>query len=302
MLAAAATGVQVGAAIVASRFAVGEIPPFTLALLRYLIGLACLLPFAVPAWRRWRRAHAAPSSIDLALMAVLGIVQFGVLIALLNWGLQHVAAARAALLFSLFPLFTLLLAAALGHERITPPVLAGVLLSLGGVAVALWPKLREAVPAAGWWGEAAVVGAAGLAALCSVLYRPYLRRYPSLPVSAYAMLAAVGLLAVMAAAEGGHARLGEVSVTAWSAVVFIGISSGAGYFAWLYALSREAATRVTVFQALGPVTAALLGWLLLAEPLGASLAGALALIAAGLALATGAWTAFRQRASVSSSR
>ena len=292
---------QVGAAIVASRFAVGEIPPFTLALLRYLVGPACLLPFAVPAWRQWRSSHPAPPRSDLGAMAVLGILQFGVLIALLNWGLQHIAAARAALLFSLFPLLTLLLASAIGHERITRPVLAGVLLSLAGVALALWPKLLAAQPATGWWGEAAVVGAAVLAAACSVLYRPYLRRYPTLPVSALAMLAAVAFLAVTAMVEGGPARLRTVSPTAWGAVGFIGVSSGAGYFAWLYALSRESATRVTVFQALGPVTAALLGWLLLGEPLGPTMAGALTLIALGLALATGAWTVFRQRGSLSSS-
>ena len=46
LLAAAATGVQVGAAIVASRFAVAEVPPLTLAMLRYAIGFACLAPFA----------------------------------------------------------------------------------------------------------------------------------------------------------------------------------------------------------------------------------------------------------------
>jgi phenylacetate-CoA ligase len=42
-------------------------------------------------------------------MAALGIGQFGVLIALLNFGLQEVDAARAALVFSIFPLLTLLL-------------------------------------------------------------------------------------------------------------------------------------------------------------------------------------------------
>ena len=38
LLAAAATGVQVGAAIVASRMVVAEVPPLTLAMLRYGIG------------------------------------------------------------------------------------------------------------------------------------------------------------------------------------------------------------------------------------------------------------------------
>lgn len=44
-LAAAATGVQVGAAIVASRMVVAEVAPLTLAMLRYIIGFLCLLPF-----------------------------------------------------------------------------------------------------------------------------------------------------------------------------------------------------------------------------------------------------------------
>jgi GNAT superfamily N-acetyltransferase len=48
LVAAAATGVQVGAAIVASRFVVGEVPPLTLALMRYAIGFLCLAPFAWP--------------------------------------------------------------------------------------------------------------------------------------------------------------------------------------------------------------------------------------------------------------
>lgn len=43
--AAAATGVQVGAAFVASRMVVADVPPLTLAMMRYAIGLLCLLPF-----------------------------------------------------------------------------------------------------------------------------------------------------------------------------------------------------------------------------------------------------------------
>jgi hypothetical protein len=52
LLAAAATGVQVGAAIVASRFVVGEVPPLTLALMRYAVG------FFVPGALRLACFHA----------------------------------------------------------------------------------------------------------------------------------------------------------------------------------------------------------------------------------------------------
>jgi drug/metabolite transporter (DMT)-like permease len=288
LVAAAATGVQVGAAIVASRFAVAEVPPLTLAMLRYAIGFACLLPFA---WRSLRNmdgpVEPAGKSAwhDYLAMAALGIGQFGILIALLNFGLQRIGAAPAALIFSLFPLLTLLLAAALGRERVTPTLLVGVLATIVGVALALAPKLALA-QGADWWGEMAVVAAACTGALCSVLYRPYLQRYPTVPVSAFAMLASVLFLAVFASSEHWTSRLAGFSAQAWSAVAFIGVSSGIGYFWWLYALKHESPTRVTVFLALSPVTAALLGWGWLGEPLQASALAALALIALGLAVAT----------------
>ena len=271
---------QVGAAIVASRFAVAEVPPLTLAMLRYAIGFACLAPFA---WKALAGVRAGAG--DLAAMAALGIGQFGILIALLNFGLQHIGAAQAALIFSLFPLLTLLLAAALGSERITPALVAGVLLSIAGVAVSLSPKLGA--PQSGhWWGELAVAGAACTGALCSVLYRPYLQRYPTVPVSAFAMLASVLFLALAALGEQWPARVLAFSAQAWAAIAFIGVSSGIGYYWWLYALKHESPTRVTVFLALNPLTAALLGWALLGEPLHPAAVAALLLIAAGLWLAT----------------
>jgi drug/metabolite transporter (DMT)-like permease len=281
--------VQVGASIVASRYAVAEVPPLTLAMLRYAIGFACLLPFAVrmlPGAARDRRPPVAGSRArDLLAMSALGISQFGVLIALLNFGLQHIGAAQAALIFSLFPLLTLLASAAFGRERITGSLVLGVLVSIAGVGLALAPKL-EATHSGHWWGELAVAVAACTGALCSVLYRPYLQRYPTVPVSAFAMLASVLFLALLALGEHWPARIGTFSVQAWAAVAFIGVSSGIGYFWWLYALKHESPTRVTVFLALNPVTAALLGWGLLGEALHVAALGALVLIAAGLWLAT----------------
>lgn len=280
---------QVGAGIVASRFALAEVPPLTLALLRYAIGFGCLLPFAWAAWREALRAPIAPvatkSGTDLLAMAALGIGQFGVLIALLNFGLQHISAAEAALIFSLFPFLTLLLSAAMGRERIHLALMAGVLVSIAGVALALTPKMGAA-HASHWWGEVAVAAAAGTGALCTVLYRPYLQRYPTVPVSAFAMLASVVVLALMALGEQWPTRIFTFSLSAWGAIAFIGVSSGIGYFWWLYALKHESPTRVTVFLALNPVTAALLGWALLGEALHPAALAAVGMIGLGLWLAT----------------
>ena len=85
----------------------------TLALLRYGIGVAVLMPLFLNL-RRVRIARA-----DLLPILALGIGQFAVLIALLNLGLQTVSASQGGVVFATFPLVTILLAAALGRERLT---------------------------------------------------------------------------------------------------------------------------------------------------------------------------------------
>ncbi|HEY3100473.1 MAG TPA: DMT family transporter, partial [Methylomirabilota bacterium] len=125
--AAAATGVQVGSAMVATRFVVDQTGPASLALLRYAIGVLVLLPAVLLAVRPRFAAR------DIAPIALLGIVQFGVLIALLNYGLRFIPSARAAVIFATVPLLAMLLAVALGHERLSAAKTAGVLLTIAGV-------------------------------------------------------------------------------------------------------------------------------------------------------------------------
>ncbi len=285
LLAAAATGVQVGAAIVASRMVVAEVPPLTLAMLRYGIGFLCLLPFVLRPGIAEQHAPRRWPLRDVLAMAALGLGQFAILIALLNFGLQSVGAAQAALIFSLFPLLTLLLSALLGREAISVRLMLGVLLSITGVALSMAPKLAN-FGAGPWWGELAVLASAAVGATCSVFYRPYLQRYPTLKVSAFAMLASVLFLAVLALHEGWPTRVQHLLAPTWGVVFFIGASSGIGYFLWLYALKHESPTRVTIFLALNPLTAALLGALLLHEMFDLWLLGAILFIAAGLWLAT----------------
>lgn len=282
--AAAAVGVQVGAAIVATRSVAAEVGPATLAALRYAIGLASLLPFV---WHARARATAADAQAasgawrrDGLRIVLLGIGQFGLLIALLNIGLRSVPAAKGALLFATFPLLTLVVAALLGHERLAWRRILGALLTLAAVALALGPQAWRSGGPLG--GELAILGSALCGAVCSVLYRPVLRRRAALPVSAIAMASAVVVLALVAPFEGAATTLPQLGLRSWGAIAFIGMSSGIGYFLWLWALRHATASRVSLFLSLSPLTAMLLGTLLLGEPLQAALVGALALVAAGL--------------------
>jgi len=278
--AAAATGILVGSAIVATRFVIDQTSPASLALLRYLIGFCCLLPPVLLSGRvKFERR-------DLVPIGLLGITQFGILITLMNYGLRFIPSARAALIFATMPLLTMIFATALGHERLTWAKTLGVLLTILGVGFVIGEK---AVLLGGladkWVGELAVFASAFSGAVCSVLYRPYLRKYPTLPVSAFAMLASVGFLAVLAAGEGFFSSLPRFTETGWLAVVFIGINSGIGYYLWLWALNHTTPTKVTVFLALSPITATGLGALLLAERISMMSLLGLAFVVLGLWLA-----------------
>ena len=278
--AAATTGILVGAAIVATRFVIGQTSPATLALLRYLIGFGCLLPLLLLSARvRFERR-------DLLPIGLLGITQFGVVVALLNYALQYIPSGRAALIFATLPLITMLLATTLGNERVTLVKALGVLATIVGVAFVLGEQaLLPGLAGNQWPATLAVLASAACGALCSVLYRPYLQKYPTLAVSAFAMLASVLALALVAAAEGFFHTPPHFSPAGWLAVGFIGLSSGVGYYLWLWALNHTSATNVTVFLALSPVSATILGALALAEmPSPTSLFG-LACVALGIWLA-----------------
>jgi drug/metabolite transporter (DMT)-like permease len=99
------------------------------------------------------------------------------------------------------------------------------------------------------------------------------------------MLASVGFLAVLAAGEGFFHSLPYFTAAGWLAVVFIGISSGIGYYLWLWALNHTTPTKVTVFLALSPITAAGLGALLLEEGISIMLFLGLACVVLGLWIA-----------------
>ena len=280
VVAAAATGVQVGSAIVATRFVIDQTDPVTLAFLRYLIGFCLLL---IPAWRASRGWF---NRRDVLPIAGLGITQFGILIVLMNYGLQYIPSARAALIFATVPLLTMTLGALIGYKRMTLLKTVGVLLTIVGVGFALGEKVL--IPAAadvGWIGELAVLASALCAALCSIFYRPYLSKYPTLQVSAFAMLASVGFLALAAGLEGSFASSFHFTVAGWLAVFFIGASSAIGYYMWLWALGHASPTEVTVFLSLSPITSAALGALLLAEPISVLFIAGLICVILGLWLA-----------------
>jgi drug/metabolite transporter (DMT)-like permease len=102
-----------GTAAAITRYLVGNADPITLAILRWGIGFACLLPTALLLGVRW------PPRSDWPAVAALGLCFFGLFFVLYNIAIGFTTAARASLALATLPLHTMVVGALLGIEPLT---------------------------------------------------------------------------------------------------------------------------------------------------------------------------------------
>jgi drug/metabolite transporter (DMT)-like permease len=279
LLAACLSSLLGGSAVVATRYIVGQTDPLTLALLRYAIGVAILLPIAL----LLRKSHIARR--DIPALILLGILFFAVFPTLFNASLAYTTAARGSLALSTLPLLTLGVAALAGAEQMTGAKLAGVTVAILGVAVALSGDLATPAAPEAWRGDLIMVATALCGAIYNVAARPLLRRYPALVFTAWAMLAGTAALALTTGA--GHASL-HISAWGWVVVAYLGVIGAAlTFMLWSWALERTTPTRVAISVTLNPVSSMALGALWLEEALSPRLVLGLLAVLTGIALA--AW-------------
>jgi drug/metabolite transporter (DMT)-like permease len=284
IISAMIAGIIVGVAVVLTRYAQQEATPETLALLRYGIGVLCMIPIVIFAAKtRFRRADILP-------IAILGIFQFAILILLLNHSLNYISSARATLVFSTLPLQTMIIAALMGKERLIFQKTFGILITLAGLTIAEWPNLVSATAASddNWIGISLAATSALCGALCSIFYKPYLSRYPTTMISSFAMFASVLFLFAYNLPTDAFRQIPTYSSNIWIAIIAVGACSALGYFTWLWGLKHLTATTVTMFLCLGPVTATLLGAVFLNEAVTLPFAVGLCVVIIGIITALSA--------------
>jgi drug/metabolite transporter (DMT)-like permease len=269
-----------GTAVIATRYVIGETDATALAFLRHL---GCGLLIAGLAWatlgRRFRIARA-----DLPAITVLALLQFAVYGWLFTASLAYAPAARAALVMTMMPLVTLVLASAVGRERFTLAKVAACALATAGVAIALGDGAGGGGEV--WKGDALMAAAVVVGAIYATASGPYLRRSPSLAVAAYSILVGAAALFAAVAWRGEFAHLVSFSPSGWLAVLWLAGPAGVlPFYLWLWAFERTTPARVTITIALNPVTAGILGALLLDEAVSWRLLAGLVCIVGGIALA-----------------
>ena len=135
-----------GTAAAITRYVIGATDPVTLAAFRFGIGFLLILPIALALRSRW------PQGRDWAGVALLGVFFFTLFFVIYNVAMSHTTAARGSLALCTLPLVTMVVAALLGREALTARKTLGVVIAVGGVAIALATGLAGA-PAGAWRGD-----------------------------------------------------------------------------------------------------------------------------------------------------
>lgn len=261
--------------------AVPEVPPFTLVLVRVGLAAAVLVPIV------FALGYQLPATLEgWRPFIMLSILNNVIPFTLMVYGQQRIASALAAVLNATTPLFTLMLARVFAGEALSPNKLAGVLLGIAGVTILMGPEAINA-NASSVIGMLCLLGTAFSYGL-SALWMRQLREVPPLVTSAAQLTCSTVMLLPLAAfvdrfwlmpMPSGNVLLALVGLavlaTALAYIVFFRISATAG------------PGNVMLVTLLIPITATLLGVLILGEAITPSQAIGAVVIASGLIVIDG---------------
>jgi drug/metabolite transporter (DMT)-like permease len=136
---------------VAIKIGLEDCPPLLGAGIRFALAGVVLLGFAAVRGRSLRT--------DARLAAILALMPFAFAYGLVYWGEQHIPSGLAAVLFGVLPLYTAFLGAVfLPDQPLRGRLVAGILIAIGGLALAFAESADSGDP------ELAIAGAAALAA------------------------------------------------------------------------------------------------------------------------------------------
>ncbi|MCK5695652.1 MAG: DMT family transporter [Desulfobacula sp.] len=265
-----------GASFFFVEIAIERMTPLTIVLYRVGFASFFLLGFV------WFTGRKMPKNLGIweAFLAI-GLLNNVIPFSLITWGQQHIDSSLASILNATTPVFSVILAHFLTKdEPLTKNRLTGVLFGWMGVAVLIG---IEALSGVGMKiaGQAAVLGAAILYAFAAIFGRRF-KDIDPVVVAAGMLTGSFIIMIPLAFIMGQPLALNPTPVT-WTALFGLSaISTALAYIIYFHVLSRAGATNILLVTFLIPVSAILLGMMVLGETPGWNVFAGMGLIFMGL--------------------
>jgi drug/metabolite transporter (DMT)-like permease len=200
------------------------------------------------------------------MLAGTGILAFGLNYGLIFWGEQYISSGLAALLQATIPAFGLVIAHLhLPAERLTPLKLFGVVLGVAGVGVIFSNQLTLAGPKA-LAGSVALVVSSICVAYSNVLIKAYGKKLEPTIIAACQMVFGLIPLAIIGlATEGSPLNFRWTGMAVISLFYLAIVGSVIAFILYYWLVQHMDVTKTMLIALVTPVTAVLLGILVLHE-------------------------------------
>ena len=263
------TAIFWGGTFIAGRLVAREVGPFSAAFLRFAIASIFLLFITFKIERRLPPVKKG-QVIPLILLGMTGVFSYNVFF---FKGLKIIHAGRASVIIASNPVFIALFASYLFREKLSLLKFAGIVISVAGAIIVI----SRGNPIEIMKGN---IGLGELFIFCcvmswvaySLIGKAVMKDLsPLVSVSYSSLVGAIGLL-VPAYLEGMVQHFSHYTITSWLGIFYLGFFGTVVGFVWYYeGIKAIGATKASQFINFVPISAVVLAFFLLAEPVTFSL-------------------------------
>lgn len=261
------------------KFGAAQIDPLAFNSSRMALASVVLVAIVTGSGQSWPRGR------DLLAMLGLGVLGNGVYQYLFIEGISRTRAGDAALIIAAAPAFMAIIGRMRGTERTELIGVAGITLSLAGIALVVFGDARSGNHDSSLTGDALLLAASLCWSVYTVFLQPYTERTEGITLSAVTMIGGAIPLILLSIPDIGRTDWGGLSTGGWAAVGYSGLFAlVVAYLFWYRGVKALGPTRTAMYANLQPIIALGVAWATLHEaPRPLQLTGA-ACIMGGLVL------------------
>ena len=276
------TAIFWGGTFIAGRTVAGHVGPYSAAFLRFLVAGTVLTVLACrngPGGMRVSRDQWLP----LVFLGLTGVFSYNICF---FKGLTLLQAGRASLVIATNPVFITLLSAVIFKERLSRWGLVGIILSVTGAMVVISRGDITTILDGGiGMGEVYIFGCVMSWVAYSLIGKVALKGVSPLVAVAYSAVIGAGFLLGPALGEGLLADVDGYRLLDWAAVVYLGFFGTVLGFVWYYEGIRELGpSRASLFINFVPISAVILAFIILDEPITLSLVVGTVMVTSGVTM------------------
>lgn len=257
-----------GGTFVAGRYLAGSLSPLLAASLRFLLASVALLlfirmvriPLVRPSPRQW---------LQLSLLGFFGIFFYNLCF---FYGLHYINASRASLIVALNPAVIGLASWLVFKERLNRAKVVGIAICVAGASMVIVSRDPQLLAGGAdvWLGDLLIFGCVLGWGVYSLFSKELNHTLGPVQTVTYSILLGTIMLwtTSIVRGEASVAAIAQLGAQQWLSLLYLGVlGSALAYIGYYDGIRKIGATRSGVFIALNPLTAVILGALLLDEPL-----------------------------------